>query len=74
MACPRSLAGLGRFPEREVAGVVLFVLVNVDARAVFHARKIFLRELAVAGKLGDSEVVGTILGSVGEALVFELAR
>ena len=69
---PERLARLRRLPQREVARVVFLVLVDVDARAVFHAGKIFLRELAVGGKLRDAEVVRAVLGAVGEALLLEL--
>ena len=39
---PRGFAGLGSFPEGEVAGAVFFVFVDVDAGAVGHAGEIFL--------------------------------
>ena len=65
---PESFTGLGSFPQREVAGIVLVVLVHVHARACFHAGEILLGELAVAGKLGDAEVIGTIVSAIGESL------
>ena len=40
-----GLAGLWRFPERKVAGIVLVVFVNVDASAVGHAGEIFFKSL-----------------------------
>ena len=59
---PERLAFLGRFPEGEIAGVGLFVLVHVDARAGDVAAEIVVRELAVAGKGGDAEVDGAVAG------------
>ena len=69
---PRSFAGLGSFPESEVAGAVFFVFVDVDAGAVGHAGKIFFRELAVLGKFGDAEIIGAVVGAVGETLLHQL--
>ena len=62
------LAGLGGLPEREVAGGVLVVLVDVDARAVLDAFEVLLGELAVLGKARDAEVPGAVLGAVGDVL------
>src|SRR5512147_2650386 len=57
---PEMLAGFRRFPQREVARIVLFVFVNVDPRPVFHTSEIFLGKLAVFGELRDAEVVRTV--------------
>ena len=65
------LARFRRLPQREVAGVVLVVFVHVHPRAIVHAREVLLRELAVLGKLRDSEVVGAVVGAVGEALLLK---
>ena len=70
---PGVLAGLCGLPEGEVAGGVLLVLVDIDARAVFDAGEIFFGELAVLGKLGDAEVPGAVVGAIGDAFVGELA-
>ena len=39
---PEMLAGLGSFPEREIADVVFFVPVGIGARARFHAADVDL--------------------------------
>jgi hypothetical protein len=59
--------GLG-LPEGEVAGGVLVVLVDVDARAVFDAVEVLLGELAVFGETRDAEVPGAVFGLVGDVL------
>ena len=38
---PESFVRLGRFPQSEVAGIILLVLVNIDARTIFHSGEIF---------------------------------
>src|SRR6185436_355452 len=53
---PRGLARPGRFPQREVARVLLRILFRVHARAVLHALEIEVRELAVVLHRGDLEV------------------
>ena len=63
---PCVLAGLGGLPDGEVAGGVLLVLVDIDARAGVDAVEVFLGELAVVGIAGDAEVPGAVLGAVGE--------
>ncbi len=68
---PRGFARLRSLPEGEVAGTVLFVFVDVDARAVGHAGKIFFRKLAVAGKFRDAEIVRTVVGAIRKALLHE---
>jgi hypothetical protein len=69
---PRSLGGvvrgLGGFPESEVTCGVFFILVEVDAGAVFDAGEIFLGELAVGGEARDAEVPAAVLGLVGDVL------
>ena len=64
---PGGFAGLGGLPEGEVAGGVLLVLVEIDARAVFHAAEVFLAELAVVGEGGEAEVPAAVFGLVGGA-------
>ena len=66
---PGSLAGLGRLPQSEVAGAVFVVFVEIHPRAVFHAGKIFFGKLAVGGEFGDAEIVGAVIGAVGEPLL-----
>src|ERR1035441_5403188 len=71
---PRGFARLRSLPEGEVAGAVLFVLVDVDARAVGHARKIFLRELAVCGEFRDAEIVRAVVGAVSETFLYQFGN
>src|SRR5579859_877311 len=71
---PGSFAGLGSLPEREIAGAVFIVFVYVDAGAVEHAAEIALGELAVLGKFGDAEIVGAVIGPVGEVFGEELGN
>ncbi len=68
---PGRFAGLGGLPESEVAGGVLLVLVDVNARSVFDAVEVFLGELAVAGEARDAEVPTAVLGLVGDVLCGE---
>ena len=65
---PEMLIRLGRLPKREVAGRILVILVEIDARPVGDAGKVLLRELAVFGKAGDAEVPGAILRAIGQIL------
>src|SRR5271156_161839 len=59
-AClPEMLAGFGGFPEREIAGVVFFVAIIIDASAGFHSAEIDLGEFAVLWKFGDAVIDGT---------------
>ena len=69
---PGSFAGFWGFPESKVTGAVFVVFVKVDAGAVFHAGKIFFGEFAIGGKLGDAEIIGAVVGAVGEALLFQV--
>src|SRR6185437_1202381 len=62
LALPRCFAWFGGLPKSEVTRAVFLVLVNVDARSVFHARKIFFRKLPVIGELCDPEIVRAIIG------------
>ncbi len=61
-----------RLPEREVARVLLLVLVGVDALAPADevAREVYLRELAVLGERADAVVVRAV-GLVGVPRLFE---
>src|SRR5712671_1587925 len=59
---PEMLAGLGRFPEGEIAGALFFVAVVVDAGAGLDSGEIDFRELAVVGKFGDAVVDGAFAG------------
>ena len=63
---------LPRLPEREVADVLLVVLVAPAARARALVVEVDVRELAVAGELADVEVDAAVLALVGDALVDEL--
>ena len=56
---PGNFALLGCLPEREIAGVRLFVLIHIDARTGDIAAEVAVRELAVAGEGGNPEVSGT---------------
>ena len=71
-AVPIGLALLARFPEHEVAGVLLVVLVGVHAGAVENALEVGVRELAVGGEGRDAEVDRAIafvsVAAGGEAL------
>src|SRR5262249_22636274 len=66
---PLRLTRLGGLPQREVAGVIFFVFIQVNAGAVFHALEVFFRELAIRGKLGNTEVIGAVFATVGVALL-----
>ncbi len=57
---PGRLAFFGRLPDDEVAGVLLVVLVAVDAGAALDALVIETRELAVLGKGRNLEVDGPV--------------
>ena len=70
-AFPCRLPWFGGFPERKISRAVFFVLVQINSGTVFHAGKIFLRKLAVAGKLRDSEVVRTIVRAIRETLLYK---
>src|SRR5260370_244807 len=65
---PALLARLHGLPQREVASRILLVLVDVDARAVFDALKVLLRELPVLVKAVYPEIPGAVLGLVGDVL------
>ncbi len=64
---PARLVGLGAFPEREVADVVLAVLVRLDALADPHAVRIEASQPAVGGPRGDPEEDRAVVGAVGVA-------
>ena len=70
---PERLAFFGRLPQREVAGVVFFVLVHIHTRAVFHSGEILLGKFAVSGKLGNAKVIGAVVGTVGESFFFKFS-
>ena len=70
---PKCLARLGRFPERKIPGIVFLVFIQINARPIFHARKIFLRELAVSRELRDGKVVGAVFAAVRKAFLLEFA-
>ena len=67
---PEMFAGLGRFPEREVARVVLVVAVHIHARAGLHAGHINFRKLAVRRKFRDAKIGRSVAG-IGESLFGE---
>src|SRR5438309_2879986 len=68
---PKSLARLGRFPERKVAGAVLIIVIDVYARAILHAREISLREFSVPGKFGDAEIIRSVLRPISKAFLLQ---
>ena len=68
---PAGLAGLGRLPEREVADVVLLVLVGLDALADPLLRWVEPGQPAVGGPRGDAEEDRAVVGAVGVALLEE---
>ncbi len=53
---PRLLTRLARFPEHEVARVVLAILVHIDAGTGLQPGVVKVGELAVPRKGGDPEV------------------
>src|SRR5258708_17418437 len=57
---PRGFARLRSLPEGEVAGAVLLVFVDVNARAVVHAGKVFFWKLSLLGEFGYAEIVITV--------------
>src|SRR4029077_17169099 len=56
------LAGLGRFPEREVASAFFLIAIVVYASASLDAADVDLREFAVVRKFGDAVVDRTFAG------------
>ena len=63
---PEKFPRLGSFPQREIAGVGLFVAVDIHASAGLHAAQIELGQPAVGrGKFGYAEIDGAVAG-VGE--------
>ena len=68
----RAVGILPRLPEREVAHVLLVVLVGGAARSRTLAVKINMRKLAVAGECADIEIYAAIFALVGNALFNEL--
>src|ERR1700729_1984312 len=54
---PERFARLRRLPQSEVTGAVL------------HSAEVFLRKLSILRKSGDTEVVRSVLGSVGDILL-----
>ena len=65
-----SVYVLGLLPEREVADVVLVVLVGGDAFAAAHLFEVDARELAVVGEGRDVEVDG-LVDDVGASVLDE---
>ena len=66
--------GFGPFPEREVADVVLAVVVRLDALADLELRRIEPREPAVRRPRADAEEDRAVLGSVGMAALEQRRR
>ena len=64
---PRSFAGFCRFPQRKIPRRIFLVLVQIDARAVFHPGQIFFAELAVLGKGCEPEVPASVLSLVSRS-------
>ena len=65
--------GFGRFPQREIARVFLFVAIDVHAHAGLNAGDIDLGELAVVGKFRDAIIDGAF-ALVGERFFAAAAR
>src|ERR1017187_2846142 len=65
---PLRLVWFHRFPQSKVARRILLVLVHIDARAVFDAIEVLLRQLPVVGVLRNAEVPAPILGLIREVL------
>src|SRR5438552_2193602 len=59
---PEMLAGLGRFPEREVARAFFLIAIVIDARAGLDAAYVDLREFSVVRKFCDAVVDRTFAG------------
>src|SRR5882762_1312101 len=59
---PEMFAGLGSFPEGEIAGTFLFVAVVIHAGAGLDAAYVNFGELAIVGKFGDAVVDGAFAG------------
>ena len=68
---PEMLSRLWRLPQGEITGIVLFVLVDVDARARFHSVHVDFRKLSVVGELRDAEIDGAV-ARVGKPFLLEL--
>src|ERR1043166_4784128 len=56
-----------RFPEREIADVLLVVLIVPDASGWLQLSEIEMGELAVIGKLVDPKINGFVVRLVSEA-------
>ena len=67
---PEMFAGLGRFPQSEIARVVFFVAIVIHARAGLHSAEINFRELAVIRKFGNAVIDGTF-ARIGEAFFLQ---
>ena len=67
---PGRLPFLGRFPQHEIAGVFLVVLVRIDACATLDAGMVEMRELAVVRKRRDLEVDRAV-APVGMSVLLE---
>ena len=68
---PRSLARFRGLPQGKITGAVFFVFIHIDAGAVFHSGKIFLGKFSVGGKFGNAEIVGSVVGAVGESFFLQ---
>ena len=64
---PAGLARLGALPDREVAHVVLAVLVRLDALADALRIRVEARQAAVRGPAGDAEEDRAVVGAIGVA-------
>ena len=71
---PRRLAGLRALPEREVADVVLAVLVGLDPLADAQLLRVEPGEPAVRRPRGDPEEDRAVVGPVGVALARGASR
>jgi hypothetical protein len=67
---PKMFAGLGRFPEREIACAFFFVAVVVDAGAGLNAGQVDLGKFAVVGKFRDA-VVDRAFARIGECFLLQ---
>ena len=64
---PARLSRLARLPQHEVAGVLLRVVIGIDASAVLHSLFVEMRELPVVGHGRDLEIDGSV-ADVGMAV------
>ena len=69
---PRCLAGLGGLPQRKISRRIFLVLIQIDARAVFHPGQIFFAQLAILGKGSQTKVPASVLCLVSRSRCSQL--